>query len=152
MKRELDLHDQILSLNAELRAAARPADRAAAEAKADALFDAGRHLMIYGSLAPGEINHGQLAGLVGTWTRGWLNGDRVTIGWGAAKGYLALYWRHDGPRVPGWLFRSADLPERWPRLDAFEGPDYRRLLAPLWTDGGLAAVGYVYCGASDRRP
>ena len=118
--------------------------RARLERALDALFGASRHLVVYGSLAPGEENHGRLAGLAGGWTRGWVTGDLSEIGWGAAIGYPALRWRPDGPRIPAHLLRSQDLPEHWEGLDAFEGPAYRRILVPFFTGEGMEAVGNLY--------
>lgn len=118
--------------------------RARLERALDALFGVSHHLVVYGSLAPGEENHGRLGGLRGRWTRGWVTGDLSETGWGAALGYPALRWRPDGPRVPAHLLRSPDLPGRWEGLDAFEGPAYRRILVPFFTGEGMEAVGNLY--------
>ncbi len=143
------LIEKILALNTGLLAATVRRERENLEAEADALFGAGRHFLIYGSLAPGGPNHQKLAEIAGSWTRGWLNGELVASGWGASLGYPALCWNASGPRVEAWLLRSEDLPLHWDNLDAFEGPGYLRLLAPFWTADGLAAVGYYY-GVAER--
>jgi len=143
-----DWAEALATLNNGLAArSADPEARAVLEQEADAWFGASRNLLVYGSLAPGQSNHGLLTGIHGTWTRGWVTGDLVPTGWGAALGYPALRCRPDGPRVEAWLLQAADLPARWSRLDAIEGPAYHRLLAPLWTPAGLAAVGYLYAAA-----
>lgn len=91
-------------------------------------------LAVYGTLAPGRENHGQLAGLQGRWrtgtVRGWLN----PAGWAARVGYPGLVLDADGPVVDVHLFESADLPGHWARLDEFEGRDYRRVVARVSTD------------------
>jgi len=88
-------------------------------------------LATYGTLAPGEVNHGWVAGLAGHWHDGFVHGDLQHTGWGVDHGFPALAWRSGGPRVPVKLLISPDLPQHWPRLDAFEGEEYCRLLIPV---------------------
>jgi gamma-glutamylcyclotransferase (GGCT)/AIG2-like uncharacterized protein YtfP len=139
-----DVARAVAELNA-LRRAADPGVRAAADRIAEALFGASRHLIAYGSLVPGGVNAAQLDGLRGGWRHGWVTGTLAEAGWGAALGYPALRWSPDaGTRVPAQLFTSPGLTEHWARLDAFEGEEYRRILAPIFDDDGLVAVGYLY--------
>ena len=101
-------------------------------------------LAVYGTLAPGRANHHQLAGLEGQWRRGTVRGRLVDEGWGAALGYPGLILDPSGPAVEVDLFESADLPEHWPRLDAFEGAGYRRVVTQVHTaDGARDACIYV---------
>jgi gamma-glutamylcyclotransferase (GGCT)/AIG2-like uncharacterized protein YtfP len=101
-------------------------------------------LAVYGSLAPGRANHHHLAGLKGQWRRGTVRGRLIDEGWGAALGYPGLILDSAGPVVEVHLFESADLPDHWPRLDAFEGTGYRRVVTQVRTaDGDLAACIYV---------
>lgn len=145
-----DVPRAVAELNA-LRQAGDPTLRAAAERLADALFDAPHHLIAYGSLVPGGTNADQLDGLRGAWRPGWVTGALAHAGWGAAIGYPALCWSPDADtRVPAQLFTSPDLPDHWSRLDAFEGDEYCRILAPIFDDGGLLGVGYVYERAAPR--
>jgi nitroimidazol reductase NimA-like FMN-containing flavoprotein (pyridoxamine 5'-phosphate oxidase superfamily)/gamma-glutamylcyclotransferase (GGCT)/AIG2-like uncharacterized protein YtfP len=119
----------------EAHAIAFPVDRA---------LTANNRLASYGSLAPGRINHGQLSGLVGTWTKGTVKGRLLSAGSGAALGFPGLVLDPDGEDVEVHLFASADLPQRLPQLDAFEGRDYRREIAQILTaDGVLDACIYV---------
>jgi gamma-glutamylcyclotransferase (GGCT)/AIG2-like uncharacterized protein YtfP len=46
------------------------------------------------------------------------------------------------------LFESADLPLHWPRLDAFEGPGYRRVATGVATDAGIVEA-WIYVAARD---
>lgn len=115
---------------------------------AQAAFLAGEHLIVYGSLSPGAPNHGRLADLGGVWEGGWVEGEREQVGWGAELGYPALRWRAGGPRVAAHLLRSEALPGRWAELDRFEGPAYRRILVPFYSDHGLRAIGFLYAAAS----
>jgi gamma-glutamylcyclotransferase (GGCT)/AIG2-like uncharacterized protein YtfP len=117
------------------------------ERLAQGAFHAADHLIVYGSLSPGAPNHGRLVPLGGTWERGWVEGDREQVGWGAELGYPALRWRPGGPRVTAHLLRSKALREHWPELDRYEGSAYRRILVPFFPDRGLRVVGYLYAMA-----
>jgi gamma-glutamylcyclotransferase (GGCT)/AIG2-like uncharacterized protein YtfP len=136
----------LLRLNAAF-ATARADERGAIEAEATALFGSDRRFIVYGSLGPGRANHHHLAALHGGWSEGWVTGDRMAVGWGAAHGHPALRWRASGPRVEAWLFSSDDLPAHWARLDALEGSEYRRTLAPFHATDGVPSVGYLYTAA-----
>ncbi len=83
-------------------------------------------LAVYGTLAPGQSNHHELAGLEGVWRRGTVRGRLVADGWAATDGFPAMFLDPEAPPVEVLLFESADLPAHWARLDAFEGPGYRR--------------------------
>ncbi len=105
-------------------------------------------LATYGTLAPGRPNHHQLAGLSGRWIAGSVKGRLVDRGWGAALGFPALVPSDDGDQVIVQVFISADLPHHWARLDAFEGPEYRRAVMCVQTpEGELDAWIYL-----DARP
>ncbi len=101
-----------------------------------AVSGAETRLAVYGSLAPGQSNHGQLAGLAGDWRSGVVRGRRFEQGWGAALGYPGLVLDPQGTEVPVQLFQSDDLAAHWSRLDAFEGEGYRRVVTRVRTDDG----------------
>ena len=67
-------------------------------------------LATYGTLAPGRVNHHQLAGLKGKWQKGTVRGRLVDAGWGAALGYPGLVLDPRGPVFEVYLFESAELP------------------------------------------
>lgn len=48
------------------------------------------------------------------------------------------------PPVPAWLLCSPALPAAWPRLDEFEGDDYRRILVPVQRADGSWAWANIY--------
>ncbi len=101
-------------------------------------------LATYGTLAPGRPNHGQLSGLSGRWLVGHVRGTLVQAGWGAELGYPGLILDTHGPLVEVDVFESSALPQHWHRLDAFEGPGYRRVAIEVTTaEGALAASIYV---------
>lgn len=108
-------------------------------------------LAVYGTLAPGQPNHGQLAGLRGRWSAGTVRGHLVdSAGWAAPLGYRALVLDRNGPEVAVQLFESPDLPAHWARLDAFEGADYRRAVARVRGATGDELEAWIYVLADDR--
>jgi gamma-glutamylcyclotransferase (GGCT)/AIG2-like uncharacterized protein YtfP len=101
-------------------------------------------LATYGTLAPGRANHGQLSDLHGRWLAGHVRGVLVDAGWGATLGYPGLILDADGPMVEVQVFESEELVREWSRLDAFEGPGYRRVPIEVSTaDGPASASIYV---------
>ncbi len=111
-------------------------------------FGPEHRLAVYGSLAPGESNHGQLAGLSGDWRAGVVRGHRRAEGWGTAGGFPGFQPDPDGPEVAVQVFTSPDLPGHWARLDRFEGADYRRVAIDVATaEGVLTAQIYAVGGA-----
>lgn len=108
------------------------------------LGDPQLELAIYGTLAPGAVNHPQIAGIPGSYRDAFVRGDLRHTGWGAEHGFPALSWRADGPRVPVKVFRSDELERHWQRLDAFEGEGYCRILVPVEDDSGVVGVANLY--------
>jgi gamma-glutamylcyclotransferase (GGCT)/AIG2-like uncharacterized protein YtfP len=86
-----------------------------------------------------------LAELGGAWVEGTVLGVRFM-----ANGYPAFKAGTDW--VPVSVLTSAALPADWPRLDEFEGRDYRRILAPvrLFDGTNLVACLYEYIGSRPR--
>jgi gamma-glutamylcyclotransferase (GGCT)/AIG2-like uncharacterized protein YtfP len=107
-------------------------------------MNAQRRLATYGTLGPGRPNHHQLSGLTGEWRRGSVRGDLHDQGWGAAQGFPGLVLNPAAEPVAVDLFLSDDLPAHWPRLDAFEGEGYLRVVTQVVTpDGVVDACIYV---------
>lgn len=104
---------------------------------------AATRLAVYGTLAPGEVNHAVVADLRGVWTRGVVHGWLHPTGWGMTHGFPALQWDPDGPPVAVQVLTSADLPAAWPRLDQFEGEAYRRVVVPV-TSGDEILLANIY--------
>lgn len=82
-------------------------------------------LVVYGTLAPGQPNHHVIAGVAGTWVDCVVSGS-VCL----ERGLPVFAWKPSGPEVQARLFVSADLPQSWSRIDAFEGSSYKRHLIP----------------------
>ena len=121
------------------------------EGAIEALFFVSRHLIVYGSLAPGGLNHGLLADLKGEWRKGWVTGELLEHGWSAAMSYPALRWCPEGGEIKAFLFVSDELPGLWRRLDDFEGLEYSRIWAPFWSADGEVRVGNVYAMECDLK-
>jgi gamma-glutamylcyclotransferase (GGCT)/AIG2-like uncharacterized protein YtfP len=100
-------------------------------------------LAVYGTLAPGQCNHHQLAMLDGRWSTGWVTGRLVTLDRGPAAGYPGLIIETAADRVDVHLLTSPGLPAHWSRLDAFEGPGYRRVVVQIATPAGDRAA-WIY--------
>lgn len=110
----------------------------------DPLAPPDTRLAVYGSLAPGRVNHQQLATLQGTWQPGVVKGTLFASGWGSALGFPGLILDPLGPSVDVQIFESPDLPQHWTRLDEFEGTGYRRVPTTVSTaSGDLRAWIYV---------
>lgn len=141
--RDADL-EALLEVNA-LRAGGASARLMQLEAQFSTRFSPQHRLAVYGSLAPGRKNHHQLRDLRGEWNSGCtVRGDLADRGWGAGLGYPALRWSPSGPAVPVEMFVSDDLPRHWARLDEFEGPDYQRIVVPVFSGTGVVAVANLY--------
>jgi len=136
MSEMTELRDLIAEANA-----ARGGD---AERQLDARFNTSRTLAVYGTLAPGEPNHHVVAPYGGEWTRGAIEGERLPVGWAAGLGYPGFRPRAGGAIVPVQVLIAPALADAWPVLDAFEGPDYRRVLVPVFNDGRLYTVANLY--------
>ncbi len=92
-------------------------------------------LVTYGTLAPGRVNHGQVAQLAGNWNQGTVRGILIEEGWGADHGCPGIRLDPTGTAVDVFVFESAELPDHWQRLDAFEGHEYRRTRVFVEMDG-----------------
>lgn len=100
-------------------------------------LSAEHRLVTYGTLAPGRVNHEQLADLRGSWRTGIVRGRLVDEGWGAAHGCPGIILDEKAEAVEVFVFESEDLPAHWPRLDAFEGEGYRRSVVRVETEDGV---------------
>lgn len=107
-------------------------------------------LAVYGTLAPGRVNHHQISALAGTWQRGTVRGQLFSSGWGVALGFPGLILDPLGPLVDVDLFESAELPEHWNRLDEFEGSGYRRVVVTVNTTGGERSA-WIYVLAEEQH-
>ena len=131
--------------------AARLADDRDAQAE-EALADAARRLVVYGSLAPGQENGHILAPLGGYWSEVTVHGRLVDAGWGAPRGFPALGIDRLEERIQGHCITSIALPEVYEALDHFEGEEFVRLLHPYTTREGQRGIANIYVLAECAEP
>lgn len=129
-----------------------PVDLCELETRFSQEFQADQKLAVYGTLAPGRPNHHVVAPLGGQWFDGLVVfGERLAAGWGAQFGYPAIRYCLSGEDIPVHLLVSRELPHHWPRLDAFEGAEYRRILVPLFRSGNFVTVANLYEARNQLR-
>lgn len=108
------------------------------------LFDQPNHrLALYGTLRRGEANHSLIEEVPGRWLNGVTNGDLCLH-----DSLPAFTWKLGGESVPVEILISTELPERFHRIDEFEGSNYARIWIPVQTADGLQICN-IY---SDSRP
>ena len=73
-------------------------------------------------------------------------------GWAAGLGYPAMKWDPEGEEIPVAVLRSLALPAHWDRLDQFEGPDYCRILVPVYREKEIHFIANVYALAKASNP
>jgi gamma-glutamylcyclotransferase (GGCT)/AIG2-like uncharacterized protein YtfP len=116
-----------------------------AERTLEQTFACSRQLAVYGTLAPGQPNHHVVGPCAGQWVPAEVTGRL------AVRDFPVFTWVRDGKAQRIWLLRSAALPAAWPRIDAFEGAGYRRVLVPV-AAGSHHTVANVYEAIEPVRP
>ena len=111
-----------------------------------------RHLFVYGTLRPGQVNEHVLNNIGGEWREATIRGIWREEGWGYVNhGMRGLTVDRDGEEIPGFVFSSANLENHWALLDDFEGPDYERVKTTAsCADGGIVEV-HVYALRKSTR-
>ena len=90
-------------------------------------LDVEKRLFVYGTLAPGQANHGLLEKLQGSWHKGTVSGHLYPNGLGPTTGYPVVDLTDPAQSIDGFMLISDALPSHWPVLDDFEGEGYRRV-------------------------
>ncbi len=81
-----------------------------------------------------------------------MRGTLIEAGRRAKFGYPGLILDPDEAPIEGFVFESRARPNHWHRLDAFEGPGYRRIAADVWTaEGVFPASIYVIADPTELR-
>lgn len=104
-------------------------------------------LATYGTLRPGECNHRHVARLRGRWFDGTVRGRLLDKGWGAGLGFPGIVLDDTAGEVRVAVLESDELDAHWDRLDAFEGPEYRRVPVTVATADGRVEA-HIYAVAS----
>ncbi|GAB4375798.1 MAG: hypothetical protein Kow00114_39160 [Kiloniellaceae bacterium] len=117
----------------------------AAEAEIERAWRPSVTLAIYGTLAPGKVNHHHIADLGGAWQDAAVRGTLGRVEHGVHSGLPAIVLDPAAAPHALKLLVCEGLPGAWARLDAFEGAEMQRLLVPLEdAAGGLAGVANIY--------
>jgi gamma-glutamylcyclotransferase (GGCT)/AIG2-like uncharacterized protein YtfP len=103
------------------------------------LFDCpGKWLAVYGTLIPGGSNHQIIADVPGNWFDGKVEGKLDEI-----SKLKVFAWIIDAYFVDVKVLESDLLPQKYERLDAFEGALYKRIWVPIRIDEKIV-VGNIY--------
>jgi len=102
------------------------------------LLDSEAHerLIVYGTLAPGEINHHWLSSISGKWAQAEVPGKIDRSGT-----YPFFFPGRGWEKVQ--IFESTGLPTHYRPLDRFEGREYQRIFWPVLTPIGWR-IGQIY--------
>lgn len=100
-------------------------------------------LAVYGTLVPRGANAHVLADVTGEWTTGTVVGRRHDDGWHGYPG-LVLGAAGETGEVGVHVLEAPGLSEHLERLDAFEGPGYRRVVATVQLVDGRRVPAWVY--------
>ena len=103
-----------------------------------------KRLFVYGTLAPGRPNEHILKDLNGTWQDATVTGTLYSEGWGAAMGFPGIVLNEHSDQISGLVFSSKNLSDYWPRLDEFEGAEYKRVLTEVKLADGNNVEAYIY--------
>jgi gamma-glutamylcyclotransferase (GGCT)/AIG2-like uncharacterized protein YtfP len=120
------------------------AAEAAAERDIERAHRVSVRLAIYGTLAPGKVNHHHIAELGGTWHDAAVRGHLDRVPCGIHQGLPAIVLDPAAAPHPLKVLVCEHLPAAWARLDAFEGEEMQRLLVPLEGEGGVAGIANIY--------
>ncbi len=116
----------------------------ALEAALEAAFEPATKLAIYGTLAPGKVNHHHIAELGGEWRGAAVRGSLGAVPCGVHQALPAMVLDPAASPHPLQVLVCQRLADAWARLDAFEGAEMQRLLVPLEGDGGVTGVANIY--------
>lgn len=102
------------------------------------------NLFIYGTLAPGQINHHKMSHISGKWLPATTKGKLFEAGWGASCGCPGMIPDDNGTEIEGYVFCSDELKHHWQHLDEFEGVEYQRVLIKVKLENNVDLDAYVY--------
>jgi gamma-glutamylcyclotransferase (GGCT)/AIG2-like uncharacterized protein YtfP len=108
-------------------------------------WHADRRLAAYGSLRPGERHHDLVDDLSVVAT----GSVRGALRWLDGYPVLSIDQDSDADAVPVVVLGGDALADRWPALDRFEGPAYRREVVVVHLDGGGLLTASCYVEATD---
>lgn len=122
-----------------------------AESRDAAIAQGSTRLAIYGTLAPGRENHHVVASITPqSWNAATLHARLIQDA--CDDQFPGVIIDPCAPTIPVSVLESPQLPKHWERLDRFEGPAYRRTLAPINLDRGAIVAACVYEIHPNRAP
>jgi len=101
-------------------------------------------LFVYGTLAPGQVNHHYLESIPGDWQTATLPGWSLNQEWALETGYPGIAPSRGDTEVKGHLLSSNSLSKYWVTLDHFEGSEYVRQVVAVNLNNGESTYAYVY--------
>lgn len=101
-------------------------------------------LFVYGTLRPGYENEDILTDIGGTFQKALVKGIHYPDGWLEGFPYPGIELDEQGNDIAGYVFTSPNLTYHWGRLDAFEGPNYTRVLTDVFLENNTVISAYVY--------
>lgn len=107
-------------------------------------LDVEKRLFVYGTLAPGQANHGLLEKLQGSWHKGSVSGHLYPNGLGPTTGYPVVDLTDPAQSIDGFILISDALPGHWPLLDDFEGEGYRRVKTMVTLPNTSRLQAFIY--------
>ena len=101
-------------------------------------------IFVYGTLQPGKQYEKILKNLKGVWSKGYIFGKMVNIGFGSNYGYPAIKLNKKGSKIYGMILKSKNLKKTISKLDKFEGKDYKRVTTYVYLLNGKKLKAYIY--------
>ena len=95
-------------------------------------------------MCPGKENEEILRVIPGTFQKASVRGVHFPDGWLEGFPYPGIELDEAGDKIEGYLFSSPDLYKHWGRLDAFEGPHYKRVQTQVLCEDGALILAFLY--------
>ena len=101
-------------------------------------------MAFYGTLRRGGENHYEVRSIPGEWHDATVRGWVYDITWGPVDGYPGITLDPGAPPAAVDVLDSDDLEKHLRRIDAFEGPGYRRIEVDVTLADGTATTAWIY--------
>ena len=102
------------------------------------------HLLVYGTLVPGESNYSMIKNIPGKWNTATCKGKIIIKDYSPWKGCPGAVLDGDEDLIKGYVLSSKELKFHWERLDAFEGKDYSRVITNATLSNGKVIKAHIY--------
>ena len=102
------------------------------------------HLLVYGTLAPGESNHYMMKDIPGVWKTAYFKGIVLKKDWGKWNGYPGIILDSEADEIKGHVFTSKDLKKHCNSVDEFKVRDYSRVKTSAKLEDGSEINAFIY--------